>query len=81
MANDPPALPHRHAGAGRHPRLSLFVAAQIARKNKETTLRAVLKPPGTKRNKVFLLLFFQKKKLFLLFHFLNECPFSGMPGK
>jgi hypothetical protein len=35
-------------------------------------LRAVLKPPGTEINKVFLLLFVHKKKLLLPFSFLKE---------
>jgi len=39
------------------------------KKNQKTfaPLRAVLKPPGAKTNKVFLLLFVHKKKCFLVF--------------
>jgi hypothetical protein len=39
------------------------------KKNQKTfaPLRAVMKPPGTEMNKVFLLLFVHKKKSFLCF--------------
>jgi hypothetical protein len=48
-------------------RFRLRFAPSSGRENQKTfaPLRAVLKEPGTKMNKVFLLLFVHKKKCFL----------------
>jgi hypothetical protein len=122
----PNSAPRRHAGEGRHPRLSLIktsVNPQITQINAERTrpeicvnlrnlrmessfrdlnsmaltskgkkfffkkknqktfapLRAALKMPGSKMNKVFLLLFVHKKKCFLALEAKSWMPaFAGM---